>query len=258
MTAQAFSSTGVSELEQLAQEIASKTQEFTEALHRHGCALPSHDPRAPRNDALPAAAASLQSNLMELTTELQTLVLGPRLHVHNQILAVSRGSSLPSLSPNPPHLFRLTTRGTTTLTKTFEKAHQSSQSTRHLQVQAPNPGPGGRQHQLLGAGREDPSGRGRRPPHRTVRHHQAHIQRGGWRRGARPLCHVQDARRVAHDDGLDRHGLRGDVAGRDAGSSCAGEMAQIPRAATLGKSDLTALLEYCKMSSLSSPSVAGH
>ncbi|KAI9904351.1 hypothetical protein N3K66_000880 [Trichothecium roseum] len=76
---QVLDSPGVSELEQLAQEIASKTQEFTEALRKHGCALPSHDPQAPRNDSLPVAATGLQRNLMELTTELQTLVLGPRI-----------------------------------------------------------------------------------------------------------------------------------------------------------------------------------
>lgn len=79
----------VTELERLAQDIASKTQEFIAALRRTGCALPSHDPDAPRNDALPLEATTLQSTLMELTTELQTLVQGPRLHVHNQVLAVS-------------------------------------------------------------------------------------------------------------------------------------------------------------------------
>ncbi|KAK9415006.1 putative hydroxyindole o-protein [Seiridium unicorne] len=78
---------GVSELERLAQDIASKTQEFMAVLRRNGCALPSHHPGTPRNDALPLEATTLQSTLMELTTELQTLVQGPRLHVHNQILA---------------------------------------------------------------------------------------------------------------------------------------------------------------------------
>ncbi|KAI1249470.1 hypothetical protein MGN70_009083 [Eutypa lata] len=82
-----FDTTSVSELERLAQDIASKTQEFMTVLRRNGCALPSHDPGTPRNDALPLEATTLQSTLMELTTELQTLVQGPRLHVHNQILA---------------------------------------------------------------------------------------------------------------------------------------------------------------------------
>ncbi|KAI1092133.1 S-adenosyl-L-methionine-dependent methyltransferase [Rostrohypoxylon terebratum] len=86
-TSQVIDTVGVSQLEQLAQDIASKTQEFMIVLRRNGCALPSHDPGAPRNDALPPDATTLQSTLMELTTELQALVQGPRLHVHNQILA---------------------------------------------------------------------------------------------------------------------------------------------------------------------------
>ncbi|CAJ2513883.1 Uu.00g020020.m01.CDS01 [Anthostomella pinea] len=79
--------TAVSELEQLAQDIASKTQEFLAVLRRNGCALPSHDPDTARNDSLPIEGTVLQRHLMELTTELQALVQGPRLHVHNQVLA---------------------------------------------------------------------------------------------------------------------------------------------------------------------------
>ncbi|KAI2607961.1 S-adenosyl-L-methionine-dependent methyltransferase [Hypoxylon sp. NC1633] len=86
-TSQVIDTVGASQLERLAQEIASKTQEFIAVLHRNGCALPSHDPGTPRNDALPLEGTILQSTLMELTTELQALVQGPRLHVHNQILA---------------------------------------------------------------------------------------------------------------------------------------------------------------------------
>lgn len=92
-TSQVIDTVGVSQLEQLAQDIASKTQEFIAVLRRNGCALPSHDPGTPRNDALPLEGTMLQSTLMELTTELQALVQGPRLHVHNQILAVSSLSS---------------------------------------------------------------------------------------------------------------------------------------------------------------------
>lgn len=87
-SSQAIDAAGLSELERLAQDIASKTQEFIAVLRRDGGALPSHDPDAPRIDALPLEPRALQSNLMELTMELQTLVQGPRLHVHNQILAV--------------------------------------------------------------------------------------------------------------------------------------------------------------------------
>lgn len=87
-TVQVTDAAGVSELEQLAQDIASKTQEFMAVLRRNGYALPSHDPDATRNDSLPIQGTILQRDLMELTTELQALVLGPRLHVHNQILAV--------------------------------------------------------------------------------------------------------------------------------------------------------------------------
>ncbi|KAF2687593.1 putative O-methyltransferase [Lentithecium fluviatile CBS 122367] len=75
------------ELERLAQDIAAKTKEFIAVLHKNGHALPSHDPGLPRNQSLPPAGVTLQTNLMELTTELQALVQGPRLHVHNQILA---------------------------------------------------------------------------------------------------------------------------------------------------------------------------
>ena len=89
-TSQENNAAGSSELERLAQEVASKTQEYMTALRKNGCALPSHDPRAPSNDKLPLEATNLQSNIMALTMELQALVLGPRLHVHNQILAVSK------------------------------------------------------------------------------------------------------------------------------------------------------------------------
>lgn len=85
----ALQASDVSILERLAQDIASKTQEFTQFLRRNSCALPSHDPGTPRNHALPLGGTMLQSTLMELTTELQALVQGPRLYVHNQILAVS-------------------------------------------------------------------------------------------------------------------------------------------------------------------------
>jgi hypothetical protein len=84
----------LSDLERLAQEILSKTQEYIAVLNKHGCAPPSHDPLAPRNETIPLAGTELRKNLMELTTALQALVQGPRLHVHNQILAVSNyGSS---------------------------------------------------------------------------------------------------------------------------------------------------------------------
>ncbi|KAI1746570.1 O-methyltransferase [Xylaria castorea] len=86
-TLQVTEATDVSELEQLAQDIASKTQEFMAVLCRNGYALPSHDPDTARNDSLPIEGTILQRNLMELTTELQALVQGPRLHVLNQILA---------------------------------------------------------------------------------------------------------------------------------------------------------------------------
>lgn len=88
-TSQVIDAVDVSQLERLAQDIASRTQEFTAVLRRNGCALPSHDPDTPRNDTLPLEGTILQSTLMELTTELQALVQGPRLHMHNQILAVS-------------------------------------------------------------------------------------------------------------------------------------------------------------------------
>lgn len=87
-TLQVTDAADVSELEQLAQDIASKTQEFMAVLRRNGCALPSHNPDTARNDSLPIEGTILQSKLMELTTELQALVQGPRLHVHNQVLAV--------------------------------------------------------------------------------------------------------------------------------------------------------------------------
>ncbi|KAI1203724.1 S-adenosyl-L-methionine-dependent methyltransferase [Nemania serpens] len=86
-TLQVTDAADVSELEQLAQDIASKTQEFMAVLRRNGCALPSHNPDTARNDSLPIEGTILQSKLMELTTELQALVQGPRLHVHNQVLA---------------------------------------------------------------------------------------------------------------------------------------------------------------------------
>ncbi|KAI1113334.1 O-methyltransferase [Nemania sp. NC0429] len=86
-TLQVTDAADVSELEQLAQDIASKTQEFVAVLRRNGYALPSHDPDTARNDSLPVEGTVLQGDLMELTTELQALVQGPRLHVHNQILA---------------------------------------------------------------------------------------------------------------------------------------------------------------------------
>ena len=79
----------LSEMERLAEDIVFKTQEYIAVLRKHGCALPSHDPLASRNETVPLEGTDLQTNLMELTTELQALVQGPRLHVHNQILAVS-------------------------------------------------------------------------------------------------------------------------------------------------------------------------
>ncbi|KAI0855864.1 S-adenosyl-L-methionine-dependent methyltransferase [Xylaria cubensis] len=86
-TLQVTDAADVSELEQLAQDIASKTQEFIAVLRRNSYALPSHDPGTARNDSLPIEGTILQRNLMELTTELQALVQGPRLYVHNQVLA---------------------------------------------------------------------------------------------------------------------------------------------------------------------------
>ncbi|KAI0448080.1 S-adenosyl-L-methionine-dependent methyltransferase [Xylaria telfairii] len=86
-TLQVTDAADLSELEQLAQDIASKTQEFMAVLRQNGYALPSHDPNTTRNDSLPIEGTILQRNLMELTTELQALVQGPRLHVHNQVLA---------------------------------------------------------------------------------------------------------------------------------------------------------------------------
>ncbi|KAL5117424.1 hypothetical protein ACEQ8H_004740 [Pleosporales sp. CAS-2024a] len=77
----------VTEVERLAQEIASKTQEYIVVLRKHGCAMPSHDPLTSRNESIPPVGVDLQTNLMELTTELQALIQGPRLHVHNQVLA---------------------------------------------------------------------------------------------------------------------------------------------------------------------------
>ncbi|KAI1172932.1 O-methyltransferase [Nemania sp. FL0916] len=86
-TLQVTDAMDMSELEQLAHDITSKTQEFIAVLRRNGYSLPSHDPDIAGHDSLPIEANILQSNLMELTTELQTLVQGSRLHVHNQILA---------------------------------------------------------------------------------------------------------------------------------------------------------------------------
>lgn len=85
----------ISEVERLAQDVATKTQEYIAILRKHGCALPSHDPLASGNETIPLVGIDLQTNLMELTTELQALIQGPRLHVHNQVLAVS--------SPLPAH-----------------------------------------------------------------------------------------------------------------------------------------------------------
>ncbi|KAH7316781.1 putative O-methyltransferase [Stachybotrys elegans] len=84
----------------MAQDILSKTHEFMAALRRGDGALPSHDPDAPRNDALPLEATALQSDLMELTTELQALVQGPRLHHVNLVnLHAIYKFKLPSLVP---------------------------------------------------------------------------------------------------------------------------------------------------------------
>jgi hypothetical protein len=82
--------THVTEAERLAQEIAIKTQEYIAVLRKNAAALPSHDAAEATNDTLPLQGAALQNNLMELTTELQALIQGPRLYVQNQILAVRR------------------------------------------------------------------------------------------------------------------------------------------------------------------------
>lgn len=89
----------LSEVEKIAREISSKTQEYMAVLRGNGYALPSHDPNAGRNEALLAPARNLQAELMELTTNLQALVQGPRLHVHNQVLAVR------SHSPKDGHVW---------------------------------------------------------------------------------------------------------------------------------------------------------
>lgn len=79
--------THMTEVERLAQDIASKTQKYVTILRENGAALPSHDAATPRNDTLPLAVTALQDELMELTTALQALIQGERMRADSSDLA---------------------------------------------------------------------------------------------------------------------------------------------------------------------------
>lgn len=76
------------EVHLLAEEIASKTKAYLEILHDNDHQTPPGGTSNVSTTALAATAA--RTRLMELTTELQFLIQGPRLYVHNQILSVSQ------------------------------------------------------------------------------------------------------------------------------------------------------------------------
>jgi hypothetical protein len=87
----AKSSPNLSRAESMALQIASETKAYLAALCSEdqendfdGASIASNTP---------LDASAIQTRLMELTNELQFLIQGPRLYVHNQILSVSRFSS---------------------------------------------------------------------------------------------------------------------------------------------------------------------
>ena len=78
-----------SEIVRLAQRIASDTAIYDDHLRSQGHPSPSHTLETPPVLDLPKEIKKRSESIVEATTELQTLVLGPAGHIQNQLYAVS-------------------------------------------------------------------------------------------------------------------------------------------------------------------------
>ena len=78
----------LSRAESVALQVASETKAYLAALRSENQENFLDGASIAFNTSLDASA--IQTRLMELTNELQFLIQGPRLYVHNQILSVSR------------------------------------------------------------------------------------------------------------------------------------------------------------------------
>jgi hypothetical protein len=74
--------------ESVALQVASETKAYLAALRNENQENFPDGASIASNTSLDVSA--IQTRLMELTNELQFLIQGPRLYVHNQILSVSR------------------------------------------------------------------------------------------------------------------------------------------------------------------------
>ncbi len=87
----AKSSPDLSRVESMALQIASETKAYLAALRSED--QENYSGGVSIASDTPLDASAIQTRLMELTNELQFLIQGPRIYVHNQILSVSRFSS---------------------------------------------------------------------------------------------------------------------------------------------------------------------